>query len=93
MKKLTKTTLALLTASLMTSAAFAASNDSPSEQLQEAKVRVEALSSTLENMGENVDASVDLNGAYTFDQKEAVYNAKYNELQNQFDSLRTQTTE
>jgi hypothetical protein len=44
-------------------------------------------------MGASVDTSVNLNGAYTFDQKEAIYSAKHAELQNQFDVLHAQSAE
>lgn len=90
MKTITKVTLALLTASAMTTAAFA---ETGTERLQSAKGSVEALGVSLENMGANVDTSVNLNGAYTFDQKAAVYNAKHAELQNQFDALHAQSAE
>jgi hypothetical protein len=90
MKTLNKTILALLTASVMTTSAFA---ETGTERVQSAKGSVEALGATLENMGANVDTSVDLNGAYTFDQKAAIYNAKHEELQSQFDSLRAQSAE
>ncbi|MBU1293438.1 MAG: hypothetical protein KJ609_12055 [Gammaproteobacteria bacterium] len=90
MKNLNKTILALLAASVMTTAAFA---ETGTERVQSAKGSVEALGVTLENMGANVDTSVDLNGAYTFDQKAAVYDAKHTELQNQFDALHAQTAE
>lgn len=93
MKNLNKFILVLATASIMATSVFAASNESPSEELLNAKGRVEALSTTLENMGENVNSSVDLNGAYTFNQKTAVYNDKHAELQAQFDTLRAQTAE
>tara|TARA_R110001606_G_scaffold331786_1_gene479578 strand:- start:2199 stop:2477 length:279 start_codon:yes stop_codon:yes gene_type:complete len=92
MKNFTKTTLALLTASVMATAAFA-DNDTPSERLQSAKGGVEALAVTLENMGASVDTNVDLNGANTFDQKAAVYTEKHTELQKQFDSLNLQSAE
>lgn len=92
MKNLHKTIFALVTASVMTTAAFA-DTETGTERLQSAKGSVEALGTTLENMGANVDTSVDLNGAYTFDQKAAVYNAKHAELQDQFDSLHAQSAE
>ncbi|RBP84574.1 hypothetical protein EBI01_04630 [Marinomonas rhizomae] len=90
MKNLNKAILALVTASVMSTAAFA---ETGTERVQSAKGSVEALGVTLENMGASVDTSVDLNGAYTFDQKAAVYNAKHAELQSQFDSLNAQTAE
>ena len=93
MKTLTKTIFSLVTASILATSAFASSNDSPYEQAQGAKARVEALSATLENMGVNVDTSVDLNGANTFQQKAAVYNAKHAELQAEFNSLHAQSAE
>ncbi|PYF84702.1 MULTISPECIES: hypothetical protein [Marinomonas] len=88
MKTFTKTSLALLTAAVMTTSAFA--NDTVEERLQSAKGSVEALGTTLENMGADVDTSVDLSGAYTFSQKAAVYNAKHAELQEQFNNLNAQ---
>jgi hypothetical protein len=90
MKNFTKTALTLLTASVMTTAAFA---ETGTERVQSAKGGVEALGITLENMGAPVDTSVNLNGAYTFDQKEAIYSAKHAELQNQFDALHAQSAE
>ncbi|WP_421852605.1 hypothetical protein [Marinomonas sp.] len=90
MKAFTKTTLALLTAAVMTTSAFA---ETGSEKVQSARGSVEALGVTLENMGANVDTSVNLNGAYTFEQKAAVYSAKHDELQKQFNELRAQTAE
>ncbi|WP_339722063.1 hypothetical protein [Marinomonas primoryensis] len=90
MKTFTKTALTLLTASVMTTAAFA---ETGTERVQSAKGGVEALGITLENMGAPVDTSVNLNGAYTFDQKEAIYSAKHAELQNQFDALHAQSAE
>ena len=90
MKTFTKTALTLLTVSVMTTAAFA---ETGTERVQSAKGGVEALGITLENMGAPVDTSVNLNGAYTFDQKEAIYSAKHAELQNQFDALHAQSAE
>lgn len=90
MKTFTKTTLALLTAAVMTTSAFA---ETGTERLQSAKGSVEALATTLENMGAAVNTDVNLNGAYTFDQKAAVYNEKHAELQDQFDALHAQTAE
>lgn len=88
MKTFTKATLTLLTAAVMTTSAFA--NDTVQERLQSAKGSVEALGTTLENMGADVDTSVDLSGAYTFSQKTAVFNAKHAELQEQFNNLNAQ---
>ncbi|RBP84573.1 hypothetical protein EBI01_04635 [Marinomonas rhizomae] len=93
MKNFNKISLALLAASTITTAAFASSNESAYERVQSAKGSVEALGVTLENMGASVDTSVDLNGAYTFDQKVAVYNEKHAELQNKFDTLHAQSAE
>ncbi|ETI62094.1 hypothetical protein [Marinomonas profundimaris] len=90
MKNFTKTALTLLTVSVMTTAAFA---ETGTERVQSAKGGVEALGITLENMGATVDTSVNLNGAYTFDQKEAVYSAKHAELQSQFDAFHAQSAE
>ncbi|WP_394179424.1 hypothetical protein [Marinomonas posidonica] len=87
MKNLNKTILALVTASVFSTAAMASSDDSVSDRLMSARGSVEALATTLENMGANVDASVDLNGAYTPAQKTAVYVQKHDELQAQFDAL------
>lgn len=90
MKKLAAITATLVTATLLSTSAFASSDDSPREELRSAKAGVTALASTLENLGQTVDTSVDLNGAHTFSQKEAVYNAKHAELQAQFDALNAQ---
>jgi hypothetical protein len=77
----------------MTTSAFAASGESSTDRIQSAKGSVEALAVTLENMGADVDSSVNLNGVYTADQKVSVYNAKHAELQNQFDTLHAQSAE
>lgn len=90
MNTITKLSLVFLTASVMTTAAFAETAD---ERLQSAKGSVEALTVTLENMGADVNTNVDLNGAYTFDQKTAVYNQKHAELQDQFNTLHSQISE
>ncbi|WOD08560.1 hypothetical protein [Marinomonas sp. GJ51-6] len=90
MKKLAAIAATLVTATVLSTSAFASSDDSPREQLRSAKAGVEALAVTLENLGQTVDTSVDLNGAYTFSQKEAVYNAKHAELQAQFNELNAQ---
>ncbi|MCW4631700.1 MULTISPECIES: hypothetical protein [Marinomonas] len=92
MKTLNKAALAILAATVMTTSAFA-STEGATERVQSAKGSVEALSVTLENMGADVDASVDMNGAYTADQKVSIYNAKHDELQAQFDALRAQSAE
>jgi hydroxypyruvate isomerase len=93
MRNLNKTVLALLAASVMTTTAFAASDEGATDRIQSAKGSVEALTVTLENMGAEVDPSVNLNGAYTADQKVSIYNAKHAELQNQFDTLHAQSAE
>ncbi|RBP84575.1 hypothetical protein EBI01_04625 [Marinomonas rhizomae] len=93
MKTLNKTALALVVASVMATSAFASSNESAYERVQSAKGSVEALAVTLENMGADVDANVDLNGAYTADQKVSAYNAKHAELQTEFNTLHAQTAE
>ncbi|BFM48111.1 hypothetical protein [Marinomonas sp. THO17] len=87
MNTLNKTLLALVTTAVFSSAAMATSDESVSDRLMSARGSVEALATTLENMGANVDASVDLNGAYTPFQKIAVYQEKHDELQAQFDAL------
>ena len=87
MNTLNKTLLALVTATAFSGAAIASSDESTSDRLMSARGSVEALATTLENMGANVDASVDLNGAYTPSQKIAVYKEKHAELQAQFDAL------
>lgn len=92
MKTLNKTLLALLAASTMATAAFAG-DDTAYEQLQTTKAGVHSLGQSLENMGASVDTSVDLSGANTLNQKEAIYSAKYAELQTQFNDLRTQSAE
>ena len=93
MKTLNKTILALLAASVMTTGAFAGTGDGADDRIQSAKGSVEALTVTLENLGAEVDSSVNLNGAYTADQKVSLYNAKHAELQNQFDTLHAQSAE
>jgi hypothetical protein len=93
MKKLTAIVATLITASVLSTAAFASSDDSPREELRSAKAGVTALALTLENLGQTVDTNVDLNGAHTFSQKEAVYSTKHAELQAQFDELRLNSAE
>jgi hydroxypyruvate isomerase len=93
MKTLNKSILALFTASVMATSAFAASGESATDRIQSARGSVEALAVTLENMGADVDASVNLNGTYTADQKVSLYNVKHNELQAQFDTLHAQSAE
>jgi len=88
MKKLTAIAATIITASVLSTSAFASSDDSPREELRSAKAGVSALAVTLENLGQTVDTNVDLNGAHTFSQKEAVYSAKHAELQTQFNELR-----
>lgn len=90
MNTFTKTSLALLAAAVMATSAFA---ETGTERLQSARGSVEALGVTLENMGADVDTSVNLNGAYTFDQKVALYNEKHAELQAQFNALHVQSAE
>ena len=90
MKKLTAIAATLITASVLSTSAFASSDDSAREELRSAKAGVAALANTLENLGATVDTSVDLNGASTFSQKEAAYDAKYAELQAQFNELHAQ---
>lgn len=92
MKTFTKTTLVFLATAAMATSAFA-SDDSAYEKLQASKAGVKSLANTLENMGANVDTSVDLNGANTLNKKEAVYSAKYSELQDQFNALNAQSAE
>ncbi|MCB5162796.1 hypothetical protein [Marinomonas algarum] len=92
MKKLTATTLAILATAAVSTSALA-DNDTAFEKLQTTKAGVSALSNTLENMGATVDTSVDLNGANTLKQKEAVYLDKYAELQDQFNTLNAQVSE
>jgi hypothetical protein len=93
MKTLNKTILALVTASVMATSAFAASGESSTDRIQSAKGSVEALAVTLENMGADVDSNVDLNGVYSVDQKVSAYKAKHAELQAQFDELHAQSAE
>ncbi len=93
MKNFTKTTLALLTASVMATSVFAASDKTPTDRIQSAKGSVEALAVTLENMGANVDTNVDLNSAHSVNQKVSAYQTKHAELQAQFDELRAQSAE
>jgi hypothetical protein len=90
MKTFSKSAITFFTASVMATSAFASDS---TDRLQSARGSVEALGVTLENMGANVDTSVDLNGAYTAGQKTAVYKAKHAELQSQFNTLRAQSAE
>jgi hypothetical protein len=90
MNKLTVIAATLITASALSTSAFASTDDSASERFQTARAGVQALTITLENLGATVDSNVDLNGANTFSQKEAAYNAKHSDLQAQFDALQAQ---
>ncbi|MEP3348638.1 MAG: hypothetical protein ABJN96_01665 [Marinomonas sp.] len=92
MKKLTAIAATIITASVLSTSAFA-SSDNAIDDLRTAKASVTALSNTLENLGQTVDSSVDLNGARTFGQKEAAYNAKHAELQAQFNALQLTSAE
>lgn len=82
-------TLALITASTLSAAAFAANDDNAYDELRNAKSSVKALSLTLENLGVDTNIEVDLTGAYTFAQKTAVYEDKYAELRQQFNQAHT----
>ncbi|MBR7888572.1 hypothetical protein J9B83_06410 [Marinomonas sp. A79] len=93
MKTFNKALLAVIAASTMSTAAFASSDDTAYDRLQTTKAGLHSLGQSLENMGANVDTSVDLSGANTLNQKEAVYSAKYAELQTQFNDLRAQSAE
>ncbi|MFT7372930.1 MAG: hypothetical protein ACI9T9_001624 [Oleiphilaceae bacterium] len=84
MKKLTAIAATIITASVLSTSAFASSDDNAYDELLSAS----ALAVTLENLGQTVDTNLDLNGAHTFSQKEAVYSAKHAELQTQFNELR-----
>ena len=90
MKKLTAIAATLITASALSTSAFASTDDSAVESFQTARAGVQALTVSLENLGATVDKNVDLNGAYTFSQKEAAYNAKHSDLQAQFEALKAQ---
>ena len=93
MKTFTKSTLAVITAALLSTSAFAiSSDDSPVEKVRTAKAGVEALATTLENKGVAVNANVNLDSAHTLAQKEAAYQAKYSELQAQFDAIHQQNS-
>ena len=93
MKTLTKSTLAVITAALLSTSAFAnSSDDSPIEQVRTAKAGVAALATTLKAEGVAVNTDVNLDGARTYAQKEAAYQAKYAELQAQFDAIHQQNS-
>ncbi|PYF84703.1 MULTISPECIES: hypothetical protein [Marinomonas] len=92
MNNVNRAILALVTTSALATSAFAAT-ESSYERLQSARGSVEALSVTLENMGADVDSSVNLNGAYTNEQKTSAYQAKHAELQAQFNELHAQSAE
>ena len=93
MKKLTAIAATLITASVLSTSAFASNDDNARDELLSAKAGVAALAVTLENLGQTVDSSVDLNNAHTFGQKEAAYDAKHSELQAQFNELRVNSAE
>lgn len=88
MNVFTKTVLAFLAVTAISTAAFA--ND---DALMEAQSRIEAISAQLESMGVEVDASVDLNEAATPIEQEAALTAKYEELQIQLEDLQAQAAE
>jgi len=90
MNKFTAIAATIITASALSTSAFASSDDSPLESFQTARAGVAALTVSLENLGATVDSNVDLNGANTFSQKEAAYNVKHAELQAQFETLTAQ---
>ncbi len=93
MNTLTKSTLAVITAALLSTSAFAiSSDDSPIEQVRTAKAGVAALATTLKAEGVAVNTDVNLDGARTYAQKEAAYQAKYAELQAQFDAIHQQNS-
>lgn len=87
MKKLTTIVATLITASALSTVAFASSDDNSREKLRSAEASVTALAKTLENLGQTVDTNVNLDGAYTPAQKTAAYKAKHAELQAQFNEL------
>lgn len=93
MKKLTAIAATIVTASVLSTSAFASNDDNTSDRFQSARGGVEALTVTLENLGATVDKNIDLSGAYTYGQKTAVYNAKHADLQAQFDELRAHSAE
>ena len=84
MKKLTSIALSTLAVAGLSTSAFAA--DNAQNDLRESKAGYEALSAQLETMGYQAD-EVSLDGAMTFSQKEAIYNEKTSELQDQFNRL------
>lgn len=86
MKLFTKAALTFITASVVTTSAFASTDDTGFDRLLSAKSSVKALTATLENLGENVDNSVNLSGAHTISQKVAIYHAKHDALQDQFNA-------
>ena len=93
MKTFTKASLAVITAALLSTSAFAnSSDDSKIEQVRTTKAGVEALAITLKNEGVAVDANVDLDGARTYAQKQEAYQAKYSELQAQFNAIHQQNS-
>ncbi|NLQ16316.1 hypothetical protein HGG82_01595 [Marinomonas sp. M1K-6] len=92
MNTFSKTAITFFTASVIATSAFAA-DENAADRLQSARGSVLALSATLENMGAKVDSTVNLKGAYTYNQKTAIYQAKHADLQSQFDALRAQSAE
>ncbi len=85
MKKLTSIALSTLAIAGLSTSAFANDNNAY-QDLREAKAGYEALSTQLETMGYQAD-EVTFDHAMTFSQKEAVYNEKTSELQDEFNRL------
>ena len=83
MKKFTSIALSTLAIAGLSTSAFA---DSAYDDLRESKAGYEALSAQLETMGYQAE-DVTFDHAMTFSQKEAVYNEKTSELQDQFNRL------
>lgn len=87
MNTFTKSTMAALTAVLMSSTVMASDDDSQRERVRTAQAGVEALAKTLTLKGVEVDAHVDVSNISGFYQKEQAYRLKQKELQAQFDAL------
>lgn len=82
MKKFTSIALSTLAIAGLSTSAFA----DTAEDLRESKAGYEALSAQLETMGYQAE-DVTFDHAMTFSQKEAIYNEKTSELQDQFNRL------
>ncbi|ADZ90520.1 hypothetical protein [Marinomonas mediterranea] len=84
MNSLNKIAVTALSLAALSSSVFA---DNINDDIRESKAGIEALNSTLVSLGVNEDTHVDVSGVITPSQKLALYDEKYQELQNTFDNI------